>query len=141
MTVNCRWFIDSIPIRVFRNHESIGVPYPKQQAMKAYSSIWNADNWATRGGLVKIDWNSAPFVARYRQLSLRACEWTGQNSIYECAARTPSNWWTAPEYSQLSYAEIGQMQWVKNNFMVYDYCKDTERFNGQFPPECYQQEY
>ncbi|XP_020273607.1 probable xyloglucan endotransglucosylase/hydrolase protein 26 [Asparagus officinalis] len=133
------WFIDSIPIRVFKNHENIGIPYPNQQAMQAYSSIWNADNWATQGGLVKIDWSNAPFIARYRKLKLRACEWKGQNSIYKCASSTPNNWWTSSEYSQLSYAQMGQMEWVRNNYMVYDYCKDTKRFNGDFPPECYQQ--
>lgn len=137
----CRWFIDGIPIRIFRNYESIGVPYPKQQAMKLYSSIWNADNWATRGGLEKIDWNSAPFIARYRQLNLRACEWTGLSSTYECASTTPSNWWASSEYSHLSYSQIGQMEWVRNNYMIYDYCKDTKRFSDQLPVECYGQQY
>ncbi|KAK6151469.1 hypothetical protein DH2020_014104 [Rehmannia glutinosa] len=29
---------------------------PKKQAMRINSSLWNADDWATRGGLVKTDW-------------------------------------------------------------------------------------
>jgi len=30
--------------------------------MRIYSSLWNADDWATRGGLVKTDWSQAPFT-------------------------------------------------------------------------------
>ena len=48
------------------------IPYPNQQGMRVYSSLWNADNWATRGGLVKIDRTSAPFVANYRRFRARA---------------------------------------------------------------------
>ncbi|MQL70994.1 hypothetical protein Taro_003298 [Colocasia esculenta] len=135
------WYVDGLPIRVFRNYESIGIPYPNKQAMRAYSSIWNADNWATRGGLVKIDWNSAPFVARYRQFRPRACRWMGLRSITECAASTAANWWTLPAYGSLSYAEVGQMNWVRNNYLIYDYCKDTYRFGAQMPPECSQQQF
>ncbi|KAJ4953054.1 hypothetical protein NE237_029886 [Protea cynaroides] len=40
--------VDETPIREFKNMESIGVPFPKNQPMKFYSSLWNADNWATR---------------------------------------------------------------------------------------------
>ncbi|KAK8914390.1 putative xyloglucan endotransglucosylase/hydrolase protein 26 [Platanthera zijinensis] len=134
------WFVDGIPIRVFRNYESIGLPYPNSQAMTAYSSLWNADNWATRGGLVKIDWSCAPFVARYRGMNLRACNWYGPESTQYCWMNTPANWWSSPENSRLSYAQIGQMEWVQNNYMIYDYCKDVYRFHGEIPAECYQQQ-
>ncbi|KAL6957770.1 xyloglucan:xyloglucosyl transferase, partial [Sarracenia purpurea var. burkii] len=29
-------------------------------------TLWNADDWATRGGLEKADWFKAPFVASWR---------------------------------------------------------------------------
>ncbi|KAG8656942.1 probable xyloglucan endotransglucosylase/hydrolase protein 26 [Manihot esculenta] len=135
------WYVDSVPIRVFRNYESEGIAYPNKQGMRAYSSLWNADNWATRGGLVKIDWNSAPFIARYRTFRARACKWNGPVSISECASITPANWWTSPTYSQLSYAKQGQMKWVRDNYMIYDYCKDFKRFNGQMPPECFKPQF
>ncbi|RZR71261.1 hypothetical protein BHM03_00004262 [Ensete ventricosum] len=119
------------------NYESYGVPFPNRQAMRAYSSIWEADEWTTRGGLVKIDWKSAPFVAYYQYLQLRACPWYGPSSSSECSAASPANWWASPEYSTLTYQEQGQMNWVRDNYMIYDYCKDTERFYGATPPpEC-----
>ncbi|MCD9644719.1 putative xyloglucan endotransglucosylase/hydrolase protein 26 [Datura stramonium] len=135
------WYVDDIPIRVFKNYQSQGIPYPNAQAMGVYSSLWNADSWATRGGLVKIDWTNAPFIAKYRNFVPRACLWNGTVSINKCAAQTSDNWYTSPEYSQLSYAKQGQMNWVRNNYMIYDYCKDTKRFNGQFPGECFKPQF
>ncbi|KAJ7969573.1 Xyloglucan endotransglucosylase/hydrolase [Quillaja saponaria] len=134
------WYVDSLPIRVFRNYESQGIPYPNEQGMRVYSSLWNADNWATRGGLVKIDWKSAPFIASFRRFRARACKWNGPVSIMQCASNIPTNWWTSPVYSQLTFAQMGQMNWVRRNYMIYDYCKDTKRFNGQMPPECFKQQ-
>ncbi|PHT86584.1 putative xyloglucan endotransglucosylase/hydrolase protein 26, partial [Capsicum annuum] len=123
------WYVDDIPIRVFRNYLSQGIEYPNAQAMGVYSSLWNADDWATRGGLDKINWNSAPFIARYRNFRTRACLWNGPVSINQCANY---NWWyTWPQYRQLSYAKRGQMDWIRNKYMIYDYCKDYKRFNGQ----------
>ncbi|KAJ8573588.1 hypothetical protein K7X08_010099 [Anisodus acutangulus] len=132
------WYVDDIPIRVFRNYQRQGIGYPNAQAMRVYSSLWNADNWATRGGLDKIDWNSAPFVAKYRNFRPRACFWHGPVSITQCAA---NNWYNSPQYSQLSYDKQGQMAWIRNNYMIYDYCKDAKRFNGQFPSECFKPQY
>ncbi|GKE54724.1 probable xyloglucan endotransglucosylase/hydrolase protein 23 [Tanacetum coccineum] len=50
-----RFSVDLMPIRGFKNAESIRVPFPKDQSMRINSSLWNADAWATRGGLVKTD--------------------------------------------------------------------------------------
>lgn len=100
--------------------------------MGVYSSLWNADSWATRGGLDKIDWTNAPFIAKCRNFTRRACTWNGPITISQCAAQTPD---------ELSYAKQGQMNWVRNNFMIYDYCKDTKRFNGQFPGECFKHQF
>ncbi|CAI0390191.1 unnamed protein product [Linum tenue] len=136
-----QWYVDSVPIRVYRNYESQGVPFPNKQGMTVYSSLWNADNWATRGGLEKIDWNSAPFVAKYRDFRARACRWNGPSSINQCAVNSPANWWTSPEYKQLSYAKQGQMKWVRDNYMMYDYCRDYKRFNGNMPPECFKPQF
>eukprot|EP00253_Pinus_taeda_P019327 PITA_19327 len=132
-------FVDGLPIRVFGNNEDIGVPYANMQAMRAYSSIWDGDSWATQGGRVKIDWSYAPFVASYRNFTTDVCQWTGSGSSSQCWANTPSNWWNQAAYESLTYAQQGQLQWVRNNFLVYDYCKDATRFNNQFPAECSRQ--
>ncbi|KAI0488110.1 hypothetical protein KFK09_027937 [Dendrobium nobile] len=109
--------------------------------MRLFSSLWNADNWATRGGPVKIDWSQAPFVARFRRLRLRACKWLGQFSLSQCAANTPVNWWSSLAYGRLSYDQVGQMMWTRNNYMIYDCCEDVRRFKDQMPPECSLQQY
>ncbi|XP_061343817.1 probable xyloglucan endotransglucosylase/hydrolase protein 26 [Gastrolobium bilobum] len=120
------WYVDSQPIRVFRNYENQGIAYPNKQGMRVYTSLWNADDWATRGGLVKTNWSGAPFKARFRHFRARACKWRGAISINHCASNVP----------QLSYPKKGQLTWVRKNYMTYDYCTDTKRFNGQIPPEC-----
>uniref|UniRef100_A0A7N0VLT5 Xyloglucan endotransglucosylase/hydrolase n=1 Tax=Kalanchoe fedtschenkoi TaxID=63787 RepID=A0A7N0VLT5_KALFE len=135
------WYVDSIPIRVFRNYESKGIAYPNKQGMRVYTSLWNADNWATRGGLDKINWTGAPFIARYTRFRPRACTWSGAASITQCATVTPANWWTAPAYKQLSANQLSQMQRIRSSNMIYDYCKDSNRFNGVLPPECSLQQF
>ncbi|PIA58408.1 hypothetical protein AQUCO_00500378v1 [Aquilegia coerulea] len=68
------FLVDETPIRVFTNKEKKGVPFPKDQPMGIYSSIWNADDWATQGGRVKTDWSHAPFVASYKGFDINGCE-------------------------------------------------------------------
>lgn len=109
--------------------------------MRVYSSLWNADSWATRGGLVKIDWTKAPFIARLRHFRARACKYEGPISVSKCAAPTPGNWWNSPVYAHLSFDKHNQMNWVRDNFMIYDYCKDFKRFNGLMPGECFKPQY
>ncbi|KAE9607560.1 putative xyloglucan:xyloglucosyl transferase [Lupinus albus] len=130
------WYVDSLPIRVFRNYENEGIAYPNKEGMRVYSSLWNADNWATRGGVVKTDWSNAPFIARFHHLRARACKWNGSVSINQCASNVPENWWTFPIYKHLGYTQKGQLNWVRKNYMIYNYCTDTKRFNGQIPSEC-----
>ncbi|KAH7859397.1 hypothetical protein Vadar_000561 [Vaccinium darrowii] len=123
--------VDGIPIREFKNAESIGVPYPKYQPMRVYSSLWNADDWATRGGLVKTDWTQAPFIASYRNFSANACIW--YNGASSCSSNSGGKSWLS---QQLDYSTQGQMKWVQNNFMIYNYCTDTKRFPQGVPQEC-----
>ncbi|PKI55074.1 hypothetical protein CRG98_024540 [Punica granatum] len=122
--------VDGTPIREFKNLESKGVQFPKSQPMWLYSSLWNADDWATRGGLVKTDWSQAPFTASYRNFNSQACIRTSSGT----SSCSPSkNSW----FSQ-SLGSTGQqrIKWVQKNYMIYNYCTDTKRFPQGFPPEC-----
>lgn len=102
------FLVDGVPIRVFPN--KVGFPYLSQQSMSVYSSLWNGDDWATRGGLVKINWAHAPFIASYRNFQ---ADPTGAPPTFD-----PS-----------------KLSWVKQKYMVYDYCTDRKR-NPSTPPEC-----
>ncbi|KAI5414934.1 Xyloglucan endotransglucosylase/hydrolase protein 24, variant 2, partial [Lathyrus oleraceus] len=110
--------VDGTAIREFKNMESKGVAFPKNQAMRIYSSLWNADDWATRGGLVKTDWNEGPFIASYRNFNADA---------------SSSNAWYS---QQLDSTSKERLSWVQKNYMIYNYCNDTKRFPQGLPTEC-----
>ncbi|GMY08946.1 xyloglucan endotransglucosylase protein 1-like [Fagus crenata] len=102
-------------IIVFNNLESIGVPFPKSQPMRIYSSLWNADDWATRGGLVKTNWTKSPFTASYRNFKASTVEW--QDQALDATGRNT-------------------IRWVQKKYMVYNYCTDLKRFPEGLPSEC-----
>lgn len=125
--ISCnRFSVDGTPIREFKNLETKGVPFPKNQAMRIYSSLWNAEEWATRGGLVKTDWSQAPFTASYRNFNAQACVWTSSRS-----SSCPSS-----SGQSLDATGLAKIRWVQKNYMIYNYCTDTRRFPQGFPPEC-----
>ncbi|XP_047319758.1 probable xyloglucan endotransglucosylase/hydrolase protein 23 [Impatiens glandulifera] len=126
--------VDGIPIREFKNAESIGVPYLKNQPMRIYSSLWNGDQWATKGGLVKIDWTKAPFTAFYRNFNdATACFWSGGNAGKSSCTGSSDHAWMN---EQLNTTSQEKMRWVRKNYMVYNYCNDIKRFPLGFPAEC-----
>jgi xyloglucan:xyloglucosyl transferase len=61
--------VDAVPVRVFRNNEALGVPFPNEQPVGIYASLWDGSAWATQGGAVPLDWNAAPFVASFQVTS------------------------------------------------------------------------
>lgn len=124
--------VDGIPIRDFVNHEANGVAFPKNQPMRIYSSLWNADDWATRGGLIKTDWTQAPFVASYRNFNADACVWSSGKS--SCSNSKSSNmpWFN----QQLDSSSQKRLKWVQKNYMIYNYCTDVKRFPQGLPTEC-----
>jgi len=126
-----RFSVDGTPIRQFRNLESIGVPFPKNQPMRIYSSLWNADDWATQGGRVKIDWTRAPFTASYRNFNADACVWSNGRS--SCRGSSSASAWMN---QQLDATSQKRLQWVQKNYMIYNYCIDTKRFPQGLPKEC-----
>ncbi|KAL9232736.1 hypothetical protein vseg_007809 [Gypsophila vaccaria] len=138
------FMVDETPIRVFRNQErDIGVPFPKNQAMKIYSSIWNADDWATQGGSIKTDWSKAPFSAYYRNFNIDACTplggfscaYAAKNSaiITRNSNKIGRGTWRSHDLNAWGRRRL---RWVQKYFMIYDYCKDWKRFSQGYPPEC-----
>ena len=124
--------MDGTPIREFKNMESNGVPFPKNQPMRIYSSLWNADDWATRGGLVKTDWSNAPFTASYRNFNANACIVSSGTS--SCSStQSNKNAWFSEELDSTSHERL---KWVQKNYMIYNYCTDTKRFPQGLPQEC-----
>ncbi|KAK3441107.1 probable xyloglucan endotransglucosylase/hydrolase protein 23 [Eucalyptus grandis] len=124
--------VDGTPIREFKNLESKGVAFPKSQAMWIYSSLWNADDWATRGGLVKTDWTQAPFTASYRGFNdEQAC--VGSSGSSSCSSSSGDKSWLSQSLDATGQQRI---KWVQKNYMIYNYCADTKRFSQGFPPEC-----
>jgi len=121
------FFVDDVPIRVFSNNEKRGVPYPQTRPMGIFSSIWNADDWATQGGRVKTDWSHAPFLSTYKNFNIDACKYSTGSSC--------SSWWDQPAYASLNEKQSMQLKWVHEKYMIYDYCKDSVRFPTP-PAEC-----
>ncbi|KAG8080292.1 hypothetical protein GUJ93_ZPchr0007g3277 [Zizania palustris] len=96
------FFVDKVPIREYRNSEKTNTFFPIMKPMYVFSSIWNADDWATRGGLEKTDWTKAPFISSYSDFTTDACAWGpaaaggGATPPPSCAAATGYSWWDQP---------------------------------------------
>ncbi|XP_022997520.1 probable xyloglucan endotransglucosylase/hydrolase protein 23 [Cucurbita maxima] len=126
-------YVDGTPIREFKNMESKGIPFPKRQALRLQSSLWNGDSWATRGGRVKIDWSQAPFTAAYTNFNAdQACIWSSSTSS-SCGASSKDDSWLS---QQLDSAAYQKLEWVQKNYMIYNYCTDYKRFPQGLAPEC-----
>ncbi|KAJ4709353.1 Xyloglucan endotransglucosylase/hydrolase [Melia azedarach] len=127
------FYVDHTPVREFKNLEKINIPYPKNQPMRIHSSLWNADDWATRGGLVKTDWTKSPFTASCRNFSVKACILHSRSAASLCPSNSSSAWL---KLEQLDETSREKLKWVQKNYMVYNYCADTKRFPKGLPPEC-----
>ncbi|CAD5179925.1 unnamed protein product [Musa acuminata subsp. malaccensis] len=124
-------YVDGTSIREFRNRESVGVPYPKSQATRVYSSLWDAEDWATRGGLVKTDWSQAPFTAAFGNYNANGCVWPSGAS--SCSSGTSNSWM----WEEFDATSLKKLRWVQKNYMIYNYCTDVKRFPQGLPPECF----
>ncbi|KAG6572439.1 putative xyloglucan endotransglucosylase/hydrolase protein 16, partial [Cucurbita argyrosperma subsp. sororia] len=129
-----KFLVDNIPIRVFRNWETIGIPYPKSQPMRVYSTLWNADDWATRGGLVKTDWTKAPFTASYRNINVNACVVSSGSS--SCGSKFTNSMQGGKQNEVLDAKTRNRMRWVQSKYMIYNYCTDFKRFPQGVSAEC-----
>ncbi|XP_072991082.1 probable xyloglucan endotransglucosylase/hydrolase protein 10 isoform X2 [Typha latifolia] len=128
------FMVDWVPIRLYRNHEDKGVAFPMWQPMSLKVSLWSGNSWATRGGRDKVDWSKGPFIASFRNYRIDACVWKG-NPIF-CRAESSTNWWNNPRFSSLTWSQRRLFKWVRKYHLIYDYCQDSTRFQGQLPREC-----
>ena len=127
--LHCRFFVDKVPIREYRNSDKPNMFFPIAKPMYVFSSIWNADDWATRGGLEKTDWTKGPFVSSYSDFTADACAWgSGTAPPPACAAATGDSWWDQPPAWALDEGQRQDAGWVGRNLVIYDYCDDRKRF-------------
>lgn len=129
----CSFKVDRVVIRSFPNNEVNGQPFPNNQPMGIYSSMWDGSQWATEGGAVKLNWTSAPFIATYSNFALNGCPVSGASTIQTCKASTYAA--PGPAQQTLSRHQINQMKWVKKYHVKYNYCTDKKRYPVP-PPEC-----
>ena len=127
--------VDDLPIRDFRNLESKGIAFPKSQPMRLYSSLWNADDWATQGGRVKTDWSQAPFTAYFRNYRASGCEPSGV--AWACGQDPSGGDWFDGGAGLDDVRQRQQLREAQERYTIYDYCTDAARFPvGGFPKEC-----
>ncbi|KAH6787263.1 hypothetical protein C2S52_006815 [Perilla frutescens var. hirtella] len=93
------FFVDEIPIRLFKNHQEIGVKYPTVP-MHVYSSLWNDTAW-----LGDVNWSLGPFYANFRGFTIDDC---GNNNA-NCE-------------SQLNPQQQKMYQEIRRSAMVSNYC-------------------
>ncbi|XP_062226857.1 xyloglucan endotransglucosylase protein 6-like [Phragmites australis] len=156
------FMVDDTPIRVYENKNGTASthghhrhanntnttsppPFPSPQPMSVYSSIWNADDWATQGGRVKTDWSHAPFEATFREVRVDGCAWAANASDWDAGemrrcsesswGKEGRYWWKEKDMEELTVHQSHQLVWARAHHLVYDYCVDTDRFPVQ-PPEC-----
>ncbi|MED6184452.1 Xyloglucan endotransglucosylase/hydrolase protein 31 [Stylosanthes scabra] len=119
------FLVDDVPIRNYRRKDDETFP---ERAMYVYGSIWDASPWATENGKYKADYKYEPFIGRYKDFKMKGCS---SESSSSCSPPSAS----PPGYNTLSPEQNDAMEWVQNNYLVYDYCRDPTR-DHTLTPEC-----
>ncbi|RAL52616.1 hypothetical protein DM860_007384 [Cuscuta australis] len=128
------FLVDNVPIRVFKNSKDLGLKFPFYQPMKLYSSLWSADDWATRGGLEKTDWSKAPFKASYTSFHVDGCDATSPQEVHVCNT-SGKRWWDQKAFQDLDAEQYRRLRWVRQKYTIYNYCYDKARY-PTVPIEC-----
>ncbi|KAF7823343.1 putative xyloglucan endotransglucosylase/hydrolase protein 32 [Senna tora] len=119
------FLVDDVPIRRYPRKSEATYP---TRPMYVYGSIWDASSWATEDGKYRADYRYQPFIGRYRKFKVQGCTIEGPATC-QPPSSSPSG------YGSLSPQQHKAMQWVQNNFMVYNYCHDPRR-DHTLIPEC-----
>lgn len=130
-----RFYVDKVPIRVYMNHTDKGIAYPSKP-MKVYASLYAGDTWATEGGKIRLNWNDAPFKAWFTGFNdLDACKVLNGSDMGRC--KSSSQWYQGPAFQVLTQHQKNLLNWVADNYTLYDYCNHTARFaKTGLPKEC-----
>ncbi|XP_024980989.1 xyloglucan endotransglucosylase/hydrolase protein 2-like [Cynara cardunculus var. scolymus] len=126
------FFVDDIPIRVFKNNIKKGVGYPTQ-TMQVMVSLWDGSDWATDGGRSKANYSNVPFQAHFRDFNIDGCPSIPTNPNKEC--HSTKYWWNGKKYNHLNPNQLKAYENVRKKYMTYDYCADRRRYPTP-PPEC-----
>lgn len=126
----CRFYVDNIPIRVFKNNTRVGVGYPTQ-GMMIEGTLWNGQGWASNGR--PINWREGPFKAIYEGFKIEGCPSGGPTISNECGAS--KYWWNGEKYRQLDPKQQRTYERVRRKYVKYDYCSDWRRYPKP-PLEC-----
>ncbi|XP_059430369.1 probable xyloglucan endotransglucosylase/hydrolase protein 32 [Corylus avellana] len=119
------FLVDDVPVRRYPRKSDATFPL---RPMYVYGSIWDASTWATEDGKYKADYQYQPFFGWYTNFKLGGCTADEAGSC-----RPPS---ASPSGSTgLSPQQSAAMEWVRSNYMVYNYCQDPKR-DHTFTPEC-----
>lgn len=121
---SCRFFVDSTPIRVFKNTTEKGGSYITQD-MKIIATIWTA-SWASHG--IPVNWTDAPFEAHYRGFGISGCQ-IQNTSDPEC--KSSKFWWNAEKFWSLDPTQKQAYKNLRSKYLGYDYCSKITQI-----PEC-----
>ncbi|CAI8606141.1 unnamed protein product [Vicia faba] len=111
------FFVDEIPIRVFKNTTNKGGSY-FTKAMKIDATIWTSP-WGSGG--IPINWNDAPFQAHYKGFGINGCQTQSiSTNITQC--NSSRYWWNHEKFWELNYQQIQAYKNVRDKYLIYDYC-------------------
>lgn len=122
--IQYRFYVDGVPVRVFKNNKNKGVNYISNP-MHIEASIWTAA-WAG-----PVDWSKAPFISGYRRFGIDGCVSPTTSLNPQCLA--PNLPWNLQK--ELNPNELMKYQTFRKMHMVYDYCSDKGRHQSH--PECF----
>lgn len=93
--------------------------------MQIQASLWNGENWPIDGGQTKINWSYAPFKANFQGFDISGCQ---SQSLIDPNCVSYNYWWNDKNYWHLDPAGQRQYENVKQNYVIYDYCSDRQRY-------------
>lgn len=109
-----RFFVDGVPIRVFKNNKQIGVNYPVLP-MYVAASLWNMTQWVG-----PVDWSKGPFVASYHGFDINGWLFSKFN-LANCYSQTYE--WNRQGNWQLNAEQLKAYKDIRKRYMTYDYCQ------------------